>query len=77
VKRRNDLEILRDILRVARTSARKSRIVYRANLNFKIVRPYLDRLMKKGLLDQDGAVYTTTLEGQRWIRMYQELETLV
>jgi predicted transcriptional regulator len=38
--RRNDLEICADILRVARRGAKKTQIVYEANLNFKIVKKY-------------------------------------
>ncbi len=48
--RRNDLDICADILTVARAGAKKTHIVYRANLNFKLVRKYLRRLIENGLL---------------------------
>ncbi|EMR73165.1 hypothetical protein MCGE09_00002, partial [Thaumarchaeota archaeon SCGC AB-539-E09] len=38
-------------LKVAQTGAKKTQIVYQANLNFKIVKKYLNRLIDKGLLD--------------------------
>ena len=49
--RRNDLDICADILRVAKKGAKKTQIVYKANLNFKIVKKYLKRLLENGLLD--------------------------
>ena len=36
--RRNDLDICADILKVSKAGAKKTHIVYRANLNFKIVK---------------------------------------
>ncbi|MCK5626233.1 hypothetical protein KAI11_05190, partial [Candidatus Bathyarchaeota archaeon] len=39
-KRRSDLEISADILKVALHGAKKSHIVYRANLNFEVVKKY-------------------------------------
>ncbi len=61
--RRNDLDICADILSVARTGAKKTHIVYRANLNFKLVRKYLRRLIENGLLlpsSSEKKLYTTT-----------------
>jgi len=46
--RRNDLDICADILKVAKTGAKKTQIVYQANLNFKIVKKYLQRLIATG-----------------------------
>lgn len=61
-----------DILRVARAGAKKTWIVYRANLNFKIVKEYLSELMGKGLLAaHDGSgLYRTTERGLDFLRQY-------
>ncbi len=50
--RRQQDDIDADILRVvqARGVVGKTAIVYGANLNFKIVKPYLARLVERGLL---------------------------
>ena len=48
VRKRSEIEILADILRVAESGARKSHIVYKANLNFKIVEGYLNILRNSG-----------------------------
>ncbi|GAI07498.1 unnamed protein product [marine sediment metagenome] len=50
--RRNNLDISADILRTAHSGARKTRIVYQANLNFDIVKKYLKALLDRGL-DED------------------------
>ncbi len=48
--RRNDLDICADILTAARAGAKKTHIVYGANLNFKLVRKYLRRLIENAHL---------------------------
>mgnify|MGYP001144110336 CR=1 FL=1 len=50
VRRRNNLEITADILRIAKDGAKKTQIVYGANLNFKLLHQYLDDLEKSGLI---------------------------
>lgn len=71
--RRNDLDICADILRTARTGAKKTQIVYQANLNFKIVEKYLKRLIDNGLLKVEGRNFTTTRKGVRFLDQYRTL----
>ncbi len=53
--RRTQDDIEADILKVvqSRGVAGKTAIVYGANLNFKIVVPYLERLVSRGLLKKE------------------------
>ena len=73
--RRNYLDIYVDILKAAMTGAKKSHIVFKANLNFKIVRRYLDRLIDNGMLSpaDDSRLYTTTDRGVALLDIYNEL----
>jgi len=73
--RRNDLDICADILQVARTGAKKTQIVYQANLNFKIVKGYLQRLIANGMLDPipEGRLFITTSVGVEFIERYRAL----
>ncbi len=73
--RRNDLDICADILRVAQGGALKTRIVYQANLNFKIVKGYLQRLIANGMLDtnQEGRLFVTTSMGVDFLERYRAL----
>jgi len=75
--RRNDLDICVDILHVARKGAKKTHIVYKANLNFKIVKKYINRLIKTGMLSsaKDSSLYVTTGQGIKFLVKYNELVT--
>ncbi|MGQ9680664.1 MAG: winged helix-turn-helix domain-containing protein [Candidatus Bathyarchaeia archaeon] len=68
--KRNDMEICGEVLRVALAGARKSRIVYQANLNFKTVEKYLSMLQGGGLLTSEGRLYRTTEKGSRFLEQY-------
>jgi len=48
LNRRGSLDITADILRRALNGALKTRIVYGANLNFRMLNRYLERLEKSG-----------------------------
>jgi predicted transcriptional regulator len=73
--RRNDLDICADILQVARAGAKKTQIVYQANLNFKIVKGYLQRLIANGMLSpsQGEKLFVTTSAGIDFLERYRAL----
>jgi predicted transcriptional regulator len=72
--RRNDLDICAEILQIAKDGAKKTRIVYSANLNFKIVEKYLRRLIENGLLDMmDERRFITTRKGAQFLKQYRIL----
>ena len=73
--RRNDLDICADILQVAKAGAKKTQIVYQANLNFKIVKGYLQRLISNGMLDPspEGKLFVTTSLGADFLERYKAL----
>ena len=49
--RRNNMEITADILKIAKNGAKRTHIVYKANLNFKLLSEYLEELEKNGLVE--------------------------
>jgi len=71
--RRNNLDICSDILQVARGGANKTRIVYQANLNFKIVKKYLNRLIDSGFIQPSEDVFITTPKGNQFIEQYNTI----
>lgn len=71
--RRETMDIMADILRVASEPVRKTRIVYQANLNFEIIPEYLERLTERGLIRREGDRYHTTQQGRRFIDDYARL----
>ena len=75
--RRCDFEICADLLRVARGGARKTQLVYRANLNFKVVKRYLTVLLKNGLLEVDPPFYSSTEKGEEFLRLFEKVRAIV
>ena len=76
MKRRNDIDISADILRIAMEGAKKSHIVYKANLNFQVVKRYLERLHKAGLIafpSFNGRLFQTTSRGKEYLNRYEHL----
>ncbi|MCK4698004.1 MAG: transcriptional regulator [Dehalococcoidia bacterium] len=71
--RRNDLDICADILRATRNGAKKTHIVYKANLNFNMIKRYLKRLMGGSLLTLADGHYTATDRGLSWLSRYEDL----
>jgi predicted transcriptional regulator len=74
--KRSKSDIMLEVLNVCRNGASKTRIVYRANLNFNIATPYIDLLSEKGLLsirDGPGTLYETTTQGMVAIKTLRQL----
>jgi predicted transcriptional regulator len=77
-KRRSNIEISAEILKVALHGAKKSHIVYRANLNFEVVKKYLKRLNESGLINFpnfNNRIFKTTPKGREYINRYENLNT--
>jgi predicted transcriptional regulator len=80
--RRSDIKIIVEILSVALHDAKKTEIVYKANLNFKQMQRYLDFLMGKGLIADCGCSsgkrkYQTTERGRTFLKRYMEISDIV
>jgi len=72
--RRDKIEILADILKAAKNGAKKTHIVYKANLNFSTLKNHIKTLKEKGLLIQtDGGFYLTTQKGDKFLEQYMKL----
>ena len=70
---RHSLDIVRDMLSVASVKARKTRIMYQANLSFVQVEKYLHTLLEKGLLEHDGdSCYLITQKGLDFLKLYDD-----
>jgi predicted transcriptional regulator len=74
--RRDKLQIILDILDICVKGANKTKIVYQANLNFKMVNIYLDILTNDGLLELDkeqSKVYVTTNKGKDLLKDLKQI----
>jgi len=70
---RKSLDIVRDVLLAASVRARKTRIMYQANLSYTQVEKYLKGLLENDLLCRDGdACYVATGKGLEFLKLYDE-----
>ena len=75
-QRRSNLEIVAEILRTAKKGAKKTRIVYGANLNFKMLNEYLAKLERAGLVKRsadNGGTIETTDKGKEYLEWFRGL----
>ncbi len=72
-KYRGKLQIIADILSVVRGGARKTHVMYGANLSFSLLKRYLAEVLEAGLVcvdDEDK--YKLTGRGQRFLVRFGE-----
>lgn len=81
IERRSKDRIILEILHTCSEGVNVTRIVYKVNTNFTIVRCYLNSLIKKGLIETiegDPKLYKTTPKGlalmNKLSSLYDELE---
>jgi len=76
-KNRNRFQITQAILQIARDGSRKTRIMNRANLSFKLLEKYLTTLVRAGLLkvkEAERKTYTTSEKGLQFLKEFEALE---
>jgi predicted transcriptional regulator len=72
-KNRDRLDIVRDMLSAALAKAKKTKIMYKANLNFGQVEKYLKIILEVGLLEYEGnSFYSVTQKGREFLRVYDD-----
>ena len=75
-QRRSNIEIIADILRIAKKGSRKTRIVYGANLNFKMLTEYVVKLKRAGLIkhsEEKSGIIQTTEKGKEYLEWFSRL----
>ena len=72
-KYRGRLQIVADILAITREGAKKTRVMYQANLSYKLLCKYLDEIIGAGLVGcESGDCYVLTLKGEEFLSKYGE-----
>ena len=76
-RKRNRLEVIRDILTVVRNKNGKikpTQILYKSNLSHSMMKDYLDELLKKEFLleiqTKTGRIYAITEKGNKFLMEY-------
>lgn len=73
-KYRSRLQIIADILYIAGKGARKTRIMYQANLSYDLLKRYLAETLEAELLsiDKDAKLYAVTQKGKEFLEKYEK-----
>ena len=72
-KYRDRLQIIADILSIADRRAKKTRIMYQANLSYRLLCRYLSEVLEAGLIQsEDGDCYVLTVKGQMFLSRHEE-----
>jgi predicted transcriptional regulator len=76
-KSKQDISVA--ILKITKSGANKTRIVYKTNLNFVLADKYLDFLQQNGLVEAkyDSTYYQITEKGQDYLNKMQDINTNV
>jgi len=71
-KYRSKLQIISDVLTVARNGAKKTKIMYQANLSHKLLVHYLDHTIEAGLISISSGQgnYNLTPKGLKFLEDY-------
>ena len=71
--RRNNLDIYANIIEVAEGGAKKTELVYKCNLNFKIIEKYINKLTEKNFIVKKEKYYYTTEDGRNFLHQYNTI----
>ena len=71
---RGRLDIIADILNVASKSARKTQIMYQANLSYKVLQRYLAEIANANLIsfEDEKQRYSLTEKGRVFLETYEK-----
>ena len=75
VKYRRRFEIIADIISAAEKGAKKTRIMYFANLSYKLLKKYLENTVKVGFVRESGGGYESTEKGRIFLEKYTEFSS--
>ena len=77
-KKRNKMELIASILEGCKDGIRKTKLMYKANLSYRLFCKYTKLLEKKGLIVFDNNEYKLTSKGYEYLahlREYLELKS--
>jgi predicted transcriptional regulator len=71
---RRRLDIIADILRVTSRNAKKTHIMYQANLGYKVLQRYLAEIIEASLInfEDEKQCYMLTAKGREFLDVYHE-----
>ncbi len=73
---RGRLQIIADVLSIVKNGAKKTQIMYGANLSYRVFSRYLTDVLDAGLVSFGGDCYNLTQKGQEFLKRYNEYAEL-
>ena len=73
-KNRDRISIIAAILEAANSTSCKTRIMFDANLSFRVLEKYLKVALNYGLINQEEFKYKVTDIGREYLEQYKHLE---
>lgn len=75
--KRERMEIMAEILCHCNQQKAKTDIMYKVNLNYAQLKKYLEYMTSQGLLVADRNKYAATLKGQRFLKLFVQLNKML
>ena len=72
---RSRLEIIADILNVVGNGAKKTRIMYIANLSYKLLEKYLKKTLEASLISSNNDFYEVTEKGRVFLEKFNDFSS--
>ena len=81
-KRRSDIEIMADMLKVGENGAGKTEIMYSANMSYSQIQKYLGYLMAQGFIDKmkmgnPSVTYRITDSGLKLLQLVNSIREML
>ncbi|MDT7872653.1 MULTISPECIES: winged helix-turn-helix domain-containing protein [Stygiolobus] len=71
-KKRTRYEIIHDILSQCENGAKKTWLMYKANLSYELTNNYINRLVEKDLITSKDGLYYLTDKGKKLLELLKE-----
>ena len=71
---RQRIDIIADILEIANLEAKKTQIMFRANLSYRVLNKYLQEILEASLIsfEEERRCYTLTNKGNDFLNAYKD-----
>jgi len=81
-RRRSDIEIIADMLKVGENGAGKTEIMYSANMSYRQIQKYLGYLISQGFIDQikmgnPSVTYRVTDSGLKLLQLVNSVREML
>jgi predicted transcriptional regulator len=81
-RRRSDMEIIAEMLKVGENGAGKTEIMYSVNMSYSQIQKYLGYLMQQGLIDKmkignPCVTYRVTEKGLKLLQLFDNIKEML